>query len=157
MPDGVNDTTIVLIPKVAHPENLTEFRPISLCNVVYKIVSKCLVNRLRPLLEELISPNQSAFVPRRMITDNAIIAFECLHLIQQSSTERNNFCAYKLDLSKAYDRVDWSYLEKGVAEAGLSQCVGAVDYELCDHRSLYSLPQWGSFGILPAIPWTTPR
>ena len=126
MPDGVNDTTIVLIPKVAHPENLTEFRPISLCNVVYKIVSKCLVNRLRPLLEELISPNQSAFVPRRMIMDNAIIAFECLHLIQQSSTERNNFCAYKLDLSKAYDRVDWSYLEKGVAEAGLSQCVGVT-------------------------------
>jgi hypothetical protein len=98
MPEGVNDTAIVLIPKVPHPESLSEFRQISLCNVVYMIVSKCLVNRLRPLLNDLISPQQSAFVPGRMITDNAIIAFECLYAIQHGLTERNNFCAYKLDL-----------------------------------------------------------
>lgn len=67
MPDGVNDMTIVLIPKVPHPKELKDFRPISLCNVVYKIVSKCMVNRLRPLLSELISENQSAFIPGRLI------------------------------------------------------------------------------------------
>jgi len=50
MLDGVNDTAVVLIPKVMHPETLKDYRPINLCNVLYKVVSKCLVNRLRPLL-----------------------------------------------------------------------------------------------------------
>ena len=112
MPQEVNETAIVLIPKVAHPEQLSEFRPISLCNVIYKVVSKCLVNRLRPILQDIISPNQSAFIPGRLITDNALIAFECLHAIQSSTSASTNFCAYKLDLSKAYDRVDWSFFWK---------------------------------------------
>ena len=67
MPEGVNDTCIVLIPKVQHPVTLKDFRPISLCNVIYKIVSKCMVNRLRPCLLDLISENQSAFILGRLI------------------------------------------------------------------------------------------
>jgi hypothetical protein len=58
MPPGVNDTSIVLIPKVDNPVDLKDFPPISLCNVVYKIISKCLVNRLRSLLEGIVSENQ---------------------------------------------------------------------------------------------------
>uniref|UniRef100_A0A8I7B4Y0 Reverse transcriptase domain-containing protein n=1 Tax=Hordeum vulgare subsp. vulgare TaxID=112509 RepID=A0A8I7B4Y0_HORVV len=103
MPDGVNDTSVVLIPKIPHPRELKDFRPISLCKVVYKIVSKCMVNRLRPLLAELISENQSAFIPGRLITDNSIIAFECIHHIQSVKENSPALCAYKLDLSKAYD------------------------------------------------------
>jgi hypothetical protein len=95
MPEGVNDTAIVLIPKVQHPENLKEYRPISLCNVIYKIVSKCLVNRLCPALDDIITDGQSAFIPGRMTTDNALIAFECIHAIQQDNSDRSNFCAYK--------------------------------------------------------------
>ena len=106
MPEWVNNTAIVLIPKVDNPSKLMEFRPISLCNVIYKVVAKCLVNRLRPLLVDIISPEQSAFVPGRMITDNALIAFECIHYIQHENDPNKSFCAYKLDLSKAYDRVD---------------------------------------------------
>jgi len=110
IPEGVNDTAIVLIPKVQHPETLKDYRPISLCNVLYKVVSKCLVNRLKPLLDPVISENQSAFI-QRLITDNALIAFECIHAIQRDNSVNSKFCAVKLDLAKAYDRVDWSYLE----------------------------------------------
>jgi hypothetical protein len=63
MPEGVNDTTIVLIPKKDDPAELKDFRPNSLCNVIFKVVSKCLVNRLRPLLQDIIAPMQSAFIP----------------------------------------------------------------------------------------------
>lgn len=107
MPQGVNDTAIVLIPKVPHPEDLKDFHPISLCNVIYKIVSKCLVNHLRPLFGELISENPSAFITGRLITDNAIIAFKCIHFIESLRNNDDLYCAYKLDLSKAYERVDW--------------------------------------------------
>jgi hypothetical protein len=106
LPDGVNDTAIVLILKGNNPEELKDFRPISLCNVIYKPISKCIVNRLRGLLDEVISSEQSAFVPTRCIKDNALIAFECVHEIQRYNNRRGDYCAYKLDLSKAYDRVD---------------------------------------------------
>jgi hypothetical protein len=101
MPEGANITSIVLVPKVSNPSKLSEFWPISLCNVVYKVIAKCLVNRMRPLLDDIISPAQSAFVLGRMITDNALLAFECIHHIKQEKDPTKSFCAYKLDLSKA--------------------------------------------------------
>jgi hypothetical protein len=91
MPPGINDTSIVLMPKGDSPEELKDFRPISLCNVIYKVISKCLVNRFRPLLGEIISPEQSAFVPGRLITDNTIIAFECIHAIQRGVGDEKSF------------------------------------------------------------------
>lgn len=62
--------------------------------------------KLRSLLQDVIWQNQSALVPGSMMTDNVLIAFECIHAIRQGIGGRDNFCAYKLDLSKAYDRVD---------------------------------------------------
>uniref|UniRef100_A0A452XL47 Reverse transcriptase domain-containing protein n=1 Tax=Aegilops tauschii subsp. strangulata TaxID=200361 RepID=A0A452XL47_AEGTS len=138
MPDNVNDTEIVLIPKVPHPKELRDFRPISLCNVVYKVVSKCMVNRLRPLLTDLISDNQSAYIPGRLISDNSIIAFECIDHIQSTKGNAPALCAYKLDLSKAYDRVDWDFMERALAKWGFSPhwisremaCVTSVKYSV---------------------------
>jgi hypothetical protein len=112
MPEGVNETTIVLLPKKEAPDCLKDFRPISLCNVIYKVVSNCLVNRMRPLLDDLIGPIKNAFVPRRLITDNTLITFECLHALNNGRNSCKRFGALKLDLTKAYDQVDWNYLER---------------------------------------------
>jgi hypothetical protein len=138
MPEGTNDTSIVLIPKVENPTELKDFLPIGLCNVLYKVVSKCLVNRLRPLLGDIISENQSAFVPGRLITDNALLAFECLHFMEHGTSTNSSFCVYKLDLSKAYDRVDWHFLESTMHKMGFSHrwiqwimaCVTTVSYSI---------------------------
>lgn len=136
MPARASDTAIVLIQKGPNPEELKDFRPISLCNVVYKIISKCLVNRLRPWLDSLISQEQSAFVPGRRITNNALIAFKCIHAIQNGIGDRQEFGAYKLDLAKAYDRVDRAFLQSLLEKLGfhhkwvqwVMSCVTSVRY-----------------------------
>ena len=99
-------------------------------------ISKCLVNLLIPLLDVIVAPDQSAFVPGRLIIDNAFIAFECMHTIKQERNQENSFCAYKLDLSKAYDRVDWGFLERVMVRLGFAHrwvqwimtCVTTVRY-----------------------------
>ena len=103
IPKEINHTNITLIPKVKSPESITEFRPISLCNVIYKLVSKVLANRFKSVLPFIISENQSAFQAGKVITDNVLMAFETLHYMKHHQTGKSGFMALKLDMSKAYD------------------------------------------------------
>lgn len=78
-----------------------DFRPTSLCNVIYKILTKTLANRLKIHLANIISNEQSAFVPGWLITDNSIVAYETIHTIQQIKGGKKGLMAFKLDMSKA--------------------------------------------------------
>lgn len=74
--------------------------------------------KLKVLLPEIISPTQNAFVPRRLITDNVLIAYKSLHTIKQKTVGRDGWCAVKLDMHKAYDRVEWFFLEAILLKLG---------------------------------------
>lgn len=109
-------TLLVLIPKVAHPENFAQFRPISLCNVLYKLITKVLANRMQSSLSYLINIGQSSFIPDRGITDNIIIAQEIIHMMRKKNGRKS--MALKIDLLKAYDRLSWSFIEDTLKDVG---------------------------------------
>ncbi len=135
---SINFTHIALIPKVKSPICMSQFRPISLCNVLYKLVSKVLVNRMKNVLPRVISNCQSAFVPGCMITDNVIVAFEVLHYLKNLRVGGNSQLEVKLDMSKAYDRVQWDYLQAIMLKLGfhvhwvdlVMVCVSTISYSV---------------------------
>jgi len=103
-PPNFNETHIVLIPKVKNPRQVTKYRPISLCNVAYKLAFKTLVNRLNIILSELVCENQSAFLFECLIMDKILVASETMFHIHQKRQGMKRELALKLDMSKAYDR-----------------------------------------------------
>ena len=88
MPEYLNKTLITLIPKCKNPESFYNYRPISLCNTIYKMVTKIIVVRIRPFLSKLVSPFQLAFVPRRKGIYNAIIVQEIIHTMTKNKGKR---------------------------------------------------------------------
>ena len=120
IPEFLNRTHITLILKIQGLETLGNYRPISLCNTVYKVVTKIIVSRVRPFLDKLISPLQSAFVPGRKSVDNAIIVQEIIHSL---SKKRGNvgYMALKIDLEKAYDKLEWSFIRDMMIRANFPE------------------------------------
>ena len=117
---------------------MKDLRPISLCNVLYKIVSKVLANRLRPLIDKWISPEQAAFIPSRSIMDNALTAFEILHYMRCKHKGKTSDVALKLDVSKAFDSVSRSYLQAILSKlrfcsqwvTWMMMCIQTVEYHV---------------------------
>jgi hypothetical protein len=137
MPECWNETIIVLIPRTSHPHMLKDLRPISLCNVLYKLISKVLANGLKMFMPAIISPSQSAFVPSRLSTDNVLLSFELLHYLKSKKKGLEGLVALKLDMSKAYDRIEWDFLRKMMIQLGFQErwvrlimkCVTSISYK----------------------------
>ena len=120
LPSHLNHRNVTLIPKVKSPELIFEYRPISLCNILYKIFSKVLANRLKKVLPNIITKHQSAFTKSKLISDNILVAFETLHSMQKHK-ENDNYMAIKVDMSRTYDKVQWSYLEVVMKKKGFEE------------------------------------
>ncbi|XP_045791800.1 uncharacterized protein LOC123886537 [Trifolium pratense] len=136
-PSHLNNTYICLIPKINNPASPSDFRPISLCNVTLKIITKTIANRIKTILPDVISPNQSAFIQGRLITDNALIASEIFHYLAHTK-RKNGHVGIKTDMTKAYDRVEWEFLEATMSIMGfpatmvqtIMKCVSTVKFSI---------------------------
>ncbi|KAF7844182.1 ribonuclease H [Senna tora] len=138
MDPKLNNSYITLIPKINAPQNFKDFRPISFANVSYKLVSKIMCNRLKVFLTDIIAPNQSAFLKGRLISDNILLATEVMHKIRSTRNGRTGWCALKLDIHKAYDKLSWNFIEAVLRCMSFPEiwiryimyCISSVSYHL---------------------------
>ncbi|GJU50690.1 putative RNA-directed DNA polymerase [Tanacetum coccineum] len=139
----LNHTIIALIPKVISPTRINDYRPISCCNVLFKCISKIISNRIKGSLNALISPNQSAFVPGRRISDNILLTQELMHNYHLDRGSPR--CAFKVDIQKAYDTVDWGFFKVTLGAFGfhphmitwIMECVSSTSYSICINGLLH--------------------
>jgi hypothetical protein len=132
-----NHTNISLIPKMDNPSHINHFRPISLTNFNYKIISKILSNHLKPLLHKIISPTQSAFLKDCSIHDNTTLAHEIFHSMKQKKGN-GGLMVVKLDIEKAFDSMEWEFLSKILSLLGfnsrwiqwISQCITTSSFSI---------------------------
>jgi len=117
LPIDINRTHITLIPKISAPNTPKDYRPISLCNVAYKIIAKSLAERIKNHLAHIIHPSQAAFIQGRHIASNIIIAQEIIHSFNLKNWKQNAFFL-KLDLAKAFDRIEWNFIVNALKRQG---------------------------------------
>lgn len=136
-PPELNSTLITLVPKCISPSSMTDLRPITLCNTLYKVITKILANRIKTHLSDYINPAQASFVPGRQITDNIFVVQEMFHKFRNTKGKKG-FLAWKIDLSKAYDRVSWKFIMDCLKEMGIGgkawdlihRCISTVSYKV---------------------------
>lgn len=120
LPTIVNEMNVALVPKISLPENIHHLRPISCCNFLPKIISKILVLRMKSMMNHIITQNQSAFIGGRLIEDNLLVAHEVFHALKKKGRGRKDGIAIKLDMSKAYDRLECDFIQKALTAYGFS-------------------------------------
>ena len=138
IPPKFNETHITLIPKDKDPKKITGYWPISLSNVVSRISSKVLANRLKVVLPTIISENQSAVMSNRLIIDNILVVFEVMNHISQKRGGLTGEMALKLDMSKTYDKVEWGGLVQIIGRMGfhtkwikiIMRCLSSITYSI---------------------------
>lgn len=143
LPRNLNHTHVRLVPKGTGAKTVSDYRLIALCNVYYKIISKLLVGRLNSVLPNLISENHSAFVKGRAISENVPISHEILHFLKTSEASKNCSMAVKTDMSEAYDRLEWDFIEAVLTKLAfhekwvnlIMQCIRMVTYSFLLNES----------------------
>ena len=118
LPKGMNDTLLVLLAKVSNPEWMNNFRPISLCNVVYKALTKAMVHRPQPILMKVVGPTQRNFILGRLIEDKVVLVQEIIHSMMRKKAGKK-WMLIKIDLEKAYDRLRWDFVEDTIRRLGI--------------------------------------
>ncbi|XP_010513198.1 PREDICTED: uncharacterized protein LOC104789158 [Camelina sativa] len=146
IPKGINTTILALIPKKKIVTEMKDYRPISCCNVIYKVISKLLANRLKQLLPEFISLNQSAFVKDCLLMENVFLASEIVKDYHKESISPQS--AIKIDISKAFDSVQWPFLLSTLSAMNLPKrfikwielCISTASFsvQIFDHFAEFS-------------------
>lgn len=111
----INKSVICLIPKEPEAQVIKKFRPISLVNCSFKILSKLLTFRMEPILQRLIDYHQSAFLKNRYILDNVVLCHEVIHHCKHTNQKG---VVIKIDFEKAYDKINWNYLLRIMNDRG---------------------------------------
>lgn len=132
----INNTVITLIPKVRCPNGVDDYRPISCCNVIYKVVTKLICNKLRGILPEIVAQNQGGFIAGCFIAHNVMI---CQDIVRHYNRRNvNPSCMIKLDIKKAYDSIEWDFVEEVLEAYGFPKQFVMMVME-CIRTPMYSL------------------
>lgn len=138
----INTTAITLISKISAPTKVKDYRPISCCSTLYKIISKVLTRRLKPIISTLVGRSQSAFIEGRSIVDNILFSHEIFKVYNRKGVSPR--CVLKVDLRKAYDTLDWRFLKQLLIDLGfptkfihwIMMCVSIVSYSLMINKGV---------------------